>query len=334
MFVGNVIVAHLIASELSLARIVVMLSRILVALTVVGLAAYFLRFGQMYYFDVHQRPNILGSQPFRGFTAHKILTGLYATIGALTVLATMRGWARLVCMAAFGLAVALTGSMIGIVLFSACIPLYFIVYRSLVKRVRPTGLLLAAGSVVALTVPITVANWDRLLQLLSRDSTLTGRTTLWDLGINVWERRPILGWGFSAYLESSYSTITNRLFNRYGEWDIPHFHQSYIQTAVDLGLVGLVALLAILVSILVMSYRYAISFSPSVGAFTFVSTLIMSIAGAVMFIFFNYNHFGTFLLMLMFFALRRSLSGPRVEARININFDRAAPTAADSKPSR
>ncbi|BBZ06405.1 hypothetical protein MDOR_05740 [Mycolicibacterium doricum] len=305
MMVGNVLVAHLMASELSLEEIVSFLARVLFVTSLLGVIAYFLKFGPVYYFDVHQRPNIFGGQPFRGFTAHKILAGLYASLGVVAILATMRGVARVACMSVLALCVALTSSVIGIVLFLLATPVYVAVRYAFARRVGKTGMLVGGGAAAFIVLSAAVMYWQQLLGVLARDSTLTGRTTLWNIGIDAWLERPLLGWGFNAYLESSFSGSATRLFNPYGEWDIPHFHQSFIQTAVDLGAVGAAVLVGLLMYTLIASYRYGVTVNTSVGAFSFAVTILMIIAAMAMFIFFNYNHFGTFLLMLLFFSLRR-----------------------------
>ncbi|WP_167759474.1 O-antigen ligase [Mycobacterium sp. PS03-16] len=306
MMVGNVLVAHLMASELTFEEIVSFLTRVILVISVVGVVAYFLRFGPVYYFDVHQRPNIFGGQPFRGFTAHKILAGLYATLGAVAVMTTTRGAVRVACMSVLALSVALTSSMIGIVLFLAATPIYVAVRYAFARRVGTTAMFVGSGAAILVVVFLVASYWEQMLGVLARDSTLTGRTTLWHIGVNAWLERPLLGWGFNAYLESSFSGLANRLFNPYGEWDIPHFHQSFIQTAVDMGALGLAILIGVLVYTLIASYRYGVAVNTSTGAFGFVVTLLMVIAATAMFIFFNYNHFGTFLLMLLFFSLRRA----------------------------
>lgn len=306
MMVGNILVAHLMASELSVKEVVTFVARVILVLSLLGVVAYFLKFGAVYYFDVHQRPNIFGGQPFRGFTAHKILAGFFAALGGVAILATTRGATRVGCMSVLALSVALTSSMIGIVLFLLATPLYVAVRYAFSRRVGWVGMLGGGGGLILVLGSVVALNWQQVLAILARDSTLTGRTTLWDIGIKAWLERPLLGWGFNAYLESSFSGLANRLFNPYGEWAIPHFHQSFIQTAVDLGALGTIFLIGVIAYTLIASYRYGISVNTSLGAFGFVVTILMVIAAMAMFIFFNYNHFGTFLLMLLFFAYRRA----------------------------
>lgn len=305
MLAGNILVAHLMASELSFSEIIRLVARVILVLSLVAVIAYYLKFSTVYYYDAHQRPNILGSQPFRGFTAHKILMGLYVTVGLASVLATMRGAARAFWIIILGLCVALTGSMIGIVIFAITPLLFFLIKKCALSGIRPWNMLLTGGALAAISAYFVYANWQNLLALLERDSTLTGRTTLWNLGVDAWLQRPLLGWGFGAYLQSANSDLTNRAFNRYGTWDIPHFHQSFIQTAVDLGAVGVVILVGILFYVLAASYKYALNTDAATGSFAFVTIAVLIMSGMVMFAYFNYNHLGTFLVMLLFFALRR-----------------------------
>lgn len=301
----NILVAYQVSCEYSIHEICVILARIFLALCVLGLLAYYIRYSGVYYLDAHRRPNYLGGAPYRGFTAHKIIAGLYGSIGAVAVMAAYRGLVRLLGVVAFGLSVALAGSAIGALLFASAFPVFAAIKAAGAGRLR---LSVAATYIFAVSLPVlyfSFKNIDQLVGILGRDPTFTGRTTLWRLGYEAWLQRPILGWGFNAYLNSDAGDVANWTLNKFSDWDIPHFHESYIQTAVDFGIVGLFALTAIIFYVLKNSYQYAVSTDLDSGTFAFTVTIILSMAGFVMFIFLNYNHLATFILLLLFFALRR-----------------------------
>jgi len=80
------------------------------------------------------------------------------------------------------------------------------------------------------------------LSELGKDSTLTGRTILWDYGVDAIDRRPILGYGYQAYWESSETTA---LLARYAVGQkLWFFHNVYIEVAVAFGLIGPILLTA------------------------------------------------------------------------------------------
>jgi O-antigen ligase len=263
----------------------------------------------VYYYDAHGRPNYLGGTPFRGFTAHKILAGFYDTLASLAAMASLLGWHRVFAICAFAYSVLLAGSAIGVIFFACGIPLFVAFKWAAARNISPLRLFLGSLIVLAPVVLIGRQYAGSVIGLLGRDQTLTNRTTLWQLGIEAFRERPILGWGFEAYLESTNGANANWALNRFSDWSIPHFHQSYLQTAVDLGVLGLLILTGTIVYILFASSTYTMKCDRSGGVFAFTAMLIMAGAGFVMFLFLTYNHFGTFLMFLLLLALKRSSAG-------------------------
>jgi exopolysaccharide production protein ExoQ len=81
----------------------------------------------------------------------------------------------------------------------------------------------------------------RTLQALGKESTLTGRTTLWDLGIEQFWRQPILGVGYRAFWESP-QLRANVAAPMKGV--LPNFHNNFLDVAVGLGTLGLAVFIA------------------------------------------------------------------------------------------
>jgi exopolysaccharide production protein ExoQ len=107
------------------------------------------------------------------------------------------------------------------------------------------------GCIVVLTlfaVGITTGGQELLLKGLGKDTTLTGRTELWHLGYIIGWERPVLGHGYSAFWVLG-QPQAEKLWTDF--FIAPktgfHFHNVYIQTFVDLGAVG-----ALLIIILVL----------------------------------------------------------------------------------
>ncbi len=103
---------------------------------------------------------------------------------------------------------------------------------------------------------------DSVLALLGKDASLTGRTELWESALNLIQQRPVLGLGFNAFWH-----IGNPEAERL--WYLSHvepgsgfnFHNLYLNTAVELGLAGVLALISLFVSI-AMRLIAAIIFNP------------------------------------------------------------------------
>lgn len=85
-----------------------------------------------------------------------------------------------------------------------------------------------------------------VLKSLGKDTTLTGRTYLWEEGTKIAQTRPLLGHGYGAFWVHG-QPRAEQLWHKFhiAARTGFHFHNAYIQAAVDLGLVGatLVALL-------------------------------------------------------------------------------------------
>ncbi|MHC2089090.1 O-antigen ligase family protein [Methylobacterium sp. CM6244] len=86
-----------------------------------------------------------------------------------------------------------------------------------------------------------------IVRTLPVDSTFTGRTDVWQFAIEALTARPLTGYGFSAF----WNNVTVRAASDDGSsWAgyASHSHNSYLDTAVTLGLPGLVLVLAIFVA--------------------------------------------------------------------------------------
>ncbi|MCJ2057316.1 O-antigen ligase family protein [Methylobacterium sp. J-048] len=78
----------------------------------------------------------------------------------------------------------------------------------------------------------------RLLSDLGKDSTLTGRTILWQFGIDQFWREPFIGVGYKAYWESPITTAPYLHFTT--QQKLWFFHNNFIDVAVAFGVVGLI----------------------------------------------------------------------------------------------
>jgi exopolysaccharide production protein ExoQ len=90
---------------------------------------------------------------------------------------------------------------------------------------------------------------DVVLGAFGKDSTLTGRTYLWQQGIAAAELHPIFGIGYQAYWVQGFSE-PERLWEEFfitarGGF---HFHNTYIETAVETGIVGVILLSMVLIT--------------------------------------------------------------------------------------
>lgn len=87
------------------------------------------------------------------------------------------------------------------------------------------------------------------------DLTLTGRTHVWAVTQNATPGNRLIGHGFRSFLDPQFDNI-------WGNYRPPHAHNSFLQTYFELGVVGLVILLALVYS----QIRTAIRLSDAPGS--------------------------------------------------------------------
>ena len=125
----------------------------------------------------------------------------------------------------------------------------------------------AAVFLIAAALPLcmSLGLQDAGLSLLGKDSTLTGRTYLWSQGLKIGLQHPLLGHGFSAFWVQGRPEAESLWFqfdvlNRYGF----HFHETFIQAFVDIGIIGDILLVALYVRNLVAKspVRFTLRFRP------------------------------------------------------------------------
>jgi exopolysaccharide production protein ExoQ len=113
-----------------------------------------------------------------------------------------------------------------------------------------------------LMVPVTLfltalgGGYDLILNLLGKNSTLTGRTFLWAHGFEEIALRPLTGVGYQAYWVEgrpaaefmwAYFMITGKSGF--------HFHNMWIETAVEIGIVGFILFALMFVLIFVRYFK-------------------------------------------------------------------------------
>lgn len=301
LLVANIFMAHLSATRLGSRRLVSLIGHTLLGVSMVGLCLYFAGFGPAVYLDVHDRSNLLGSAPFRGLFAHKITAGLYASVGLGWSVCMLSGLKRVLASVVFLLVVILSGSSTGLVLSVVAISVSIFVLSATSARISRLGVTLIAFVVGFSALLLVVPNWNIGLEALGRDATLTGRTDLWRLGLIASVERPVSGWGFNAYLGSEHSLQLRSTVSAFANYDIPHFHQSWIQTAVDFGVPVVLLFLYGVGRLFGRAYTFAVTHDRGVGSTVFVALAVMVVASLVMFLFISYNHFVTFFIFLFVF---------------------------------
>ena len=163
-----------------------------------------------------------------------------AMVFATAALLSLRGAlvVRLECLSLFLFVLVMSGSR-GAWMIEGIVLVCYVALCAL-KRFRPTSrplLLFGSGMVMVFA---TVAAWiyfPFIAEIVGRDSTLTGRTAIWQ---QVWVavlKHPILGYGFAAFWQGmkgeSYNVILALRFVVF------HAHNGFLEVWLELGAAGL-----------------------------------------------------------------------------------------------
>ncbi|NVK20591.1 MAG: O-antigen ligase family protein [Methylocystaceae bacterium] len=302
MLSGNLMFAAVCVRRLELHEIMDILRKTIVILVLLGLVGYVVGFQKVYYFDPHDRANVLGLQPMRGFFSHKIMASLFCAVGMLLVYEKRNMQFRMPVLGLMAVFILLTGSSTGLVLL-----IFLFLIRSLIswnlKRRLSSGTVFGVLGILTLALSVVAIRYGQeMLILLNRDPTLTGRTLLWAWGLEAMSQKFWFGWGFGSYFTTKIAETVAQSIFVFQNYDVPHFHQSFIQTGVDFGIFGVLCLVYMLGRSIHWHYRDYLTNRDGPGRQVVSILLLCIFASTTMHLFFNYNHLITVLVMIFFLA--------------------------------
>lgn len=204
-----------------------------------------------------------------GLTGSKNQMALAGFTLFLSALATfmMRQTPRLVRLAAgvgimLGLVILLiTKSASALVLGVVCGPALVGIY--LTQRMMPaaraaifivTALIVFPLLFMAPEIEAGITNF--LYNSMGKDLTLTGRTVLWEEALHQIARKPVEGLGYYGFwLGDSWEARLIMFNHGIGDGRAFHFHNTYLQMAVDTGLIGAISFAGAMAAILFAGIR-------------------------------------------------------------------------------
>lgn len=129
-----------------------------------------------------------------------------------------------------------------------CASLRLILFLSPKQRKKLFAAVAISGVVLAVA-GVYLGAVDLVLGAFGKDSTLTGRTYLWQQGFAAIQLNPFFGVGYQAYWVQGFSE-PERLWEEFyiASRTGFHFHNTYIETTVETGLVGVIILASILLT--------------------------------------------------------------------------------------
>jgi O-antigen ligase len=189
---------------------------------------------------------------WRGVFAHKNVLGPVMCTALFIELALVAGrpggatLLRLVNIVLFGGLIVMSHSVSAAAVGAIYVGGYFL-YR--LGRGSRAGFALAsiAGIGIGLAAFAAIAlDPQGVFEFFGKDAGLTGRTGLWDEVMALIAERPLLGWGFHATWVVD-DTLTSVIDYRTGSWGVTNAQNSFLEIALQLGLVGLAAIVLTIV---------------------------------------------------------------------------------------
>jgi exopolysaccharide production protein ExoQ len=163
-----------------------------------------------------------------------------------------RGWRRAIGVVVAVLAICLvylsdSKTALGLALVVPFLAWFTLIVRN-VTRISPAIILLCFPLCYAVVSSVSHFNMNRVSYMLYGDSTLTGRTVIWDFVQSEIDRRPLVGWGYQSFwLVPGSPALTEA-----PGWVklMPNAHNGYNDTTLEMGHIGLALLLVFILATL------------------------------------------------------------------------------------
>jgi exopolysaccharide production protein ExoQ len=174
--------------------------------------------------------------------------------------------------------------------------------------------LLVVGSIGGAV--LSQSDLPAILGLLGRDSSLTGRVPLWGVLIEQISQRPIIGYGFGGYFVQSNPNF--QWIVRLVDWQgVPEAHEGYIELLLQLGVVGFLLGIWIMVVIMSLSLSRPLRDELIWADFAAVFVISLSIMNLSESLLLSAGDIYCMILSLMYSGLRAELGRRRIEALRN-----------------
>ena len=183
---------------------------------------------------------------WRGVFTTKNVLGEMMLLAAVVFGSLARGAVRFRVLAVLGLILAIamialakaTAALLILAVLVITIPIV-LTFR---RNNAIAALILCCLLALSAAASVLLVERDLVLSVLGKDATMTGRTILWRQVVSHISDRPLLGHGYGAFWEAT-SAASERVRTAVG-WDTPHSHNGLLDVWLDLGLIGVLSLLA------------------------------------------------------------------------------------------
>jgi exopolysaccharide production protein ExoQ len=191
---------------------------------------------------------------YQGYFEGKNYLGECAAVALLLSLHEIlqRGWRRALGIIVGAIAILLvllsdSKTALGLALVCPFLAGFTLIVRKL-TRISPAIILLSIPFFYILLSSVSNFNMGRISYILYGDSTLTGRTIIWDFAQYEIGRSALLGWGYQSFwlVPDSPAIVDAPGWVKM----MPNAHNGYYDTMLEMGYVGLALLLAFIIATL------------------------------------------------------------------------------------
>ena len=205
-------------------------------------------------FDGGKIQGIVGNSSLLGFVALVALIVFGIQLADRTV---GRAWG----FAWLGLAASMTfftrSATITIAIVAiACLVVALVLVRRTASPGRRTAIYWGLGSLVAVIGVAAFAARNLILGALGKSEDLTGRLYIWNAVIGLAQERPAFGWGWVSFWAPWVEPFNDLVFKS-GVRQL-HAHNAWLDVWLQLGIVGLVVFVALVLSTTVRTWTFAI----------------------------------------------------------------------------
>lgn len=149
-----------------------------------------------------------------------------------------KNWVYLILIIVSSILVFLSDSKSALVNVVLIFPLSYVIGISKIAqgRIRLSAIFLII--ILVVTGYLATIYWKEILELLGKNETLTGRTLIWFMIYMAILNKPLLGYGYGAFWNSSDNIESFKILEDAG-WNVTHSHNGFLELAVNLGVFGL-----------------------------------------------------------------------------------------------
>lgn len=211
--------------------------------------------------------HMTGTYALAGLFGSKNAVGLVSEIGILSAMALLllpEGTRRKITYGlmpflffAYCLMLSRSGTSLISLLAATAVAVLALMVTKMPRTIRGPLLTIALlVMILGVSALLAMGGQEILLKSLGKDSTLTGRTDLWNTGLNVAWNRPLFGHGYSGFWVHG-QPLAEQIWMKFfiAARSGFHFHSTYVQTFVDLGIAGLGLITLLVLANLVKSLR-------------------------------------------------------------------------------